>query len=270
LSYSVTEREQNAVGGERATQVTVSEDASVLGRTLVAYGTPLGEKAKSDYSLPTLLDGASRSRRLAFAATYVRNRAGKRMHHGSGIQLREERPDEYLDSLADFFAEVTRADTSRSEKNIWLSSDAVDVLLTVPLSEEADAFDVMDPRRPEREAELIEDMRQVAATVERTPRHTDLEEHAEAPAGRFADTFGSLTLAQAAAGLPPTTPSNLPDEYLLAELDAVCEEAGKTVTAKEFDELSMLTAQTYSYVFGSWNNAVREIGREPNREQPSN
>ena len=31
------------------------------------------------------------------------------------------------------------------------------------------------------------------------------------------------------------------------------------------DERSLLTAPTYQYVFGSWNDALREIGREPNR-----
>jgi hypothetical protein len=265
VPYSVTDREPKPAGGGRATQVTIDENASVLGRTLAAYGAPVGEKTGPSVSLPTVLDGAPRAVRLAFAATYVRNRAGTRMEHGAPVRFREERSPAYLDELAMFLGDVTRTETSRSEYNIRLSPAAVDCLLDVSLAS-AEDVDPMDPRRPDRERALIEELRRVASVVERTPRYGDLETHADQPAGRFRDTFGSLTLAQVAAGLPPTKPSNLPEEYLLAELDAVCEEAGGTVSAAEFEDRSLLPAQTYATVFGSWNDAIRAVGREPLRE----
>lgn len=265
LDYTIKDREQNSAGERRATEVTIDDAASVLGRVLAAYGTPVGEKAHQQFTLPSILDDASRTLRLIFAATYVRNRAGERMVNGSGVQFREERSDEYLKALTIFFAEVTRAETSLSESNIWLSADAVDILRSVPLTAELDDEpDNLDPRRPEVESALIEEMHRIAEIVDQTPRYSDLETHATLPPGRFRDAFGSLTMAQVAAGLPPTKPSHLPEEFLLAELEAVCEEAGETVTARAFNERSLLTAQTYSYVFGSWNDALREIGREPN------
>lgn len=119
----------------------------------------------------------------------------------------------------------------------------------------------------EREAELVEEMRRVASIVEGTPRAADLEEHGELPLYRYNSTFGSLTLAQLAAGLPPNNPGNLPEELLLAELDAVCEEAGRSVTAREFEDRSLFTARVYSHKFGTWNAAIRETGREPQQDR---
>lgn len=104
-----------------------TEDASVLGRVLVALGAPQGPKAQTVDSLPSYLDDAPDSVRTDFVRVYVSNR-GVPVDGRNTIQIMEERPARYLDALASLIASVTNMDTWRSKNIIRIPDEAEQVL----------------------------------------------------------------------------------------------------------------------------------------------
>ncbi|MWG35907.1 homing endonuclease associated repeat-containing protein [Halomarina oriensis] len=113
---------------------------------------------------------------------------------------------------------------------------------------------------------IVEELRTIAAEVERVPRTEDIKAHASFPSNHVHQVFGSLASAQLAAGMEPTTVRGLPDELLLNELEAVAAELGRTPTRRAFDERSLLPASGFKSRWGSWTDALKEIGLEPNVE----
>lgn len=57
-------------------------------------------------------------------------------------------------------------------------------------------------------------------------------------------------------------------EELLEELHRLREELDKTPTTDEMNQLGEYSAGAYQYHFGSWNDALREAGFDPNQSQP--
>lgn len=111
---------------DRATELRPTRDASVLGRVLSVLGAPTGEKAVDDITLPDYLDHVGTKHRREFARAYVITR-GSEMQYGR-IGFREERNEEYLNSLADLLRDVTDEAVWQSGKNVVLSGSAVDAL----------------------------------------------------------------------------------------------------------------------------------------------
>lgn len=110
-------------GGRRAQEHRPKEHASVLGRVLVILGAPIGEKnVQSDLTIPPYLMDAPRKSKMEFAAVYLRNRANP-IATGP-IRFREERSRQFLESLAQFFRDVTGHRVVLSEKNILFSPQA--------------------------------------------------------------------------------------------------------------------------------------------------
>lgn len=93
----------------RATEIRPAEDASALGRLLVALGAPRGEKnSDARLTLPQYLDDAPFVTRLDFARTYLHNRGVVRTdRENQPIQFREERSDQYRTELHSFLRAVT-------------------------------------------------------------------------------------------------------------------------------------------------------------------
>jgi hypothetical protein len=91
---------RHAEGDSRATEVIPAEDASVLGRVLIALGAPWGSKADGSLSLPPWLSNAPEPVRLAFARTYVTNRGTSRDDRPQRpVAFREERDASYRHGL---------------------------------------------------------------------------------------------------------------------------------------------------------------------------
>lgn len=117
------------------------------------------------------------------------------------------------------------------------------------------------------EAEIVAELRQVAETVKGTPTTEDLREHGTYSPEQVREWFGSLAAAQIAAGLEPTTTRGLPDELLLAEIQAIAEALGRTPTYDEFNAESVLSARSLETRFGSWTAALQAAGLEPTRRR---
>lgn len=92
---------------KRATEYRPADQGTLVGRLLVAFGAPRGEKARQRISLPPYLDNAPYMVRLDFARAYVYHRGTLREDKPtSPVQLREERDIGYMDELVEFFRDV--------------------------------------------------------------------------------------------------------------------------------------------------------------------
>ncbi len=103
-------------------------DSSVLGRVLVALGAPAGQKTGVD-RLPSYLYGSTATSELreSFVRVYVSNRAVSREDRDFH-QIREERSDRYLDTVAALIADVTGVEVWRGEQTVRFRDSAMDVL----------------------------------------------------------------------------------------------------------------------------------------------
>jgi len=103
-------------------------DASVLGRVLVAMGTPAGQKTNVK-RLPSYLYGSTATEQLRhdFVRVYVSNRAVDRENR-SFHQINEQRSDRYLDTLAVLIEDVTGIEAWRSDRMVLFRDHALDEL----------------------------------------------------------------------------------------------------------------------------------------------
>ncbi len=116
---------------------------------------------------------------------------------------------------------------------------------------------------PYSDADLLEDIRAVAAEVGGTPTLNDYREHGTAAVTTIYSHFGSWRDALAAAGYEPREPdSEVTDEELLEELERLADELGKRPTAVEMNDHGAHWAATYRRAFGSWNAACEAVGLE--------
>lgn len=91
----------------RTAEYRPGEQATLVGRFLVALGAPRGQKARQEISLPAYLDAAPYMVRLDFARAYVYHRGALREDKPtSPIQIHETRDLAYFDELVDFFRDV--------------------------------------------------------------------------------------------------------------------------------------------------------------------
>lgn len=102
-----------------ADELVPTEDAAILGRVLVTLDTPVGNKV-TIRRLPSYLDGAPDGLRREFARVYLQNRGVARPDKGIW-QIREERPEQYIRTLARFFDDVldTRIESGANIIRIW-------------------------------------------------------------------------------------------------------------------------------------------------------
>lgn len=111
-------------GDGRATEITPTIDASVLGRVLVAMGAPRGEKnATTDIQFPNWLWNVSDDLQQCFAKLYLSNR-GQQHPAKATMTFREERSESYLTALAEFLQDVTSASVRANGQNVVVSAAA--------------------------------------------------------------------------------------------------------------------------------------------------
>ncbi len=110
---------------DRATEVLPGEDASVLGRVLVALGAPLGAKnTDADVSLPAYLDDSPHQVRQEFVEVYVWNR-GQQAGEGETVQILEKRPEQFREELGVLIEDVADAPVYIRPDGVSISVDAI-------------------------------------------------------------------------------------------------------------------------------------------------
>jgi hypothetical protein len=111
---------------QRATVLEPGADQALLGRSLHAIGVPRGRKTEGDLTLPSYLATAPDPIRTDFVEIYVIFR-GSRRERGT-VDIREERSDTYLESLAELIEGVTGGKTTVRQNGIFLRKSVVDAL----------------------------------------------------------------------------------------------------------------------------------------------
>jgi len=128
------------------------------------------------------------------------------------------------------------------------------------------------PRTPDEE--LLDELRELAAALERPPTVADVRERAAYSHMTYYNRFGSFPEALEVAGIEPDPvsyrmgPGGFDDEEaLLADLERLTEELDRRPTCSDVTEYGRFGVGTYRRLFGSFSAALAEIGYDidPNR-----
>lgn len=118
------------------------------------------------------------------------------------------------------------------------------------------------------DAELIEDIRAVAAEVGEKPTLNDYREHGIAAVTTIYSHFDSWQNALESAGYEPREPdSEVTEEELLTELNRLADELGDRPTATDMNDHGAYWVSTYRRAFGSWNKALEAAGIDSSPSQ---
>jgi len=112
---------------------------------------------------------------------------------------------------------------------------------------------------------LIDDLRELAQEIERTPRKHDVEEKAPHSPSAYRSEFGSWNDALRVAGFNPNLEMKIPKPNLVAEINRLAE-GDEPPTTREMRERGKYSISAYRRAFDRWNEAVREAGYEPRQE----
>jgi hypothetical protein len=119
-------------------------------------------------------------------------------------------------------------------------------------------------RRRYSDDEILEELRQAAERLGRSPTMREFAQDTEARVHpqTVIEHFGTWNAAKRAAGLFPRR--FLTRDELLEQLRGLGEELGRTPTARDLAERgrSLPSASLYAHTFGSFGNALREAGFE--------
>jgi hypothetical protein len=119
-------------------------------------------------------------------------------------------------------------------------------------------------RRRYTDEEILEELRQAAERLDRSPTMREFAQDAQARVHpqTVIEHFGTWNAAKRAAGLFPRR--FLTREELLEQLRGLGQELGRTPTARDLAERgrSLPSASLYAHTFGSLANALREAGFE--------
>lgn len=113
------------------------------------------------------------------------------------------------------------------------------------------------------EEDLLDELRNIECQIGRTPTQDDISELGDFYAKTYIDYFGSWNGALEAAGLDVVRRTNLSEETLLKELRRLEEEVERTPTQHDMSELGEFSLDPYIRCFGSWIEALDQIGLEP-------
>ena len=110
----------------RATEVLPVTHGSVLGRTLAAWGCPVGGRATVE-TLPAIVDHAGAASQAAFLDAYVRHRAVDYPNKATS-RLHGQQPLAFHQAIAELITQVTAEHASAGERGVTVSAAAMRAL----------------------------------------------------------------------------------------------------------------------------------------------
>jgi hypothetical protein len=113
--------------------------------------------------------------------------------------------------------------------------------------------------------EMLDEIQRLERELDETPTSVDMNELGEYWASDYQDHFGGWNNALREAGLEPNQPRKIPTDDLLNELQRLAKKFSKTPTKKQMNDVGEYYGQSYRQRFGSWSEAVRQAGFEPNQ-----
>lgn len=119
--------------------------------------------------------------------------------------------------------------------------------------------------------DLIAEIQRLADEIGTVPTKDEMKEQGDYSQQPYLNQFGSWSAALDAAGLDSSArrKGRIPTADLTAELRRLADELDHTPFAKDMTQHGAYSAMTYRNRFGSWSDALAEIGLEPDRRGPS-
>jgi hypothetical protein len=183
----------------------------------------------------------------------------------AGKRFSQDELIEALKGLAELLGRTPRARDADADPDVPCRSTYVNRFGSWRKALEAAGIP-LDPRNTGYDREtLLDHLQDLAETLGRTPRRTDLEA-TDGPCPRtYQSHFGSWSGALVEAGLEVGPPSKRYEREELVEiLSALAQQLGHAPSMAELWEREGLpTPSTYKYRFGRWNAALEEAGLTP-------
>jgi len=108
------------------------------------------------------------------------------------------------------------------------------------------------------ESDLLAELRRLNEDVDGGLIASHMRRMGKFSVGTYSRKFGSWNDALREAGVELSNRSDIPKSELLAELQRLNEELGRTPTVEDMWEEGRFGSATYHTAFGSWNDAIRE------------
>lgn len=121
------------------------------------------------------------------------------------------------------------------------------------------------------EAALLRELLRIDEMSEGVPTQREVHEHGEYDPIEYTEAFGSWITALVEAGVadfefPDTAESpsaKYTDKELMTEIWRLTEHFGEPASSRDMDRFGEYSASTYSYRYGSWNEALEAAGLQP-------
>lgn len=114
-------------------------------------------------------------------------------------------------------------------------------------------------------SDLIAEIQRLFQVKGRNPTSMEMHREGKFSSSTVREKFGSWNDGLRAAGLTPKYHYEIPRRKLLEDIQTVAEEIGRTPTTADMVSEGQYSVRTAQSEFGSWNNALRAAGFEPNR-----
>lgn len=111
---------------------------------------------------------------------------------------------------------------------------------------------------------LLGEIRSIADSTGATPTLEEFLCNSQISAGPIYNRFGSWNAALQAADLSPNIQFDIAGDEVLKAIQQLGEELGRAPKAFEMDAQGKFSAKIAQRRFGSWNDALRQAGFEPN------
>lgn len=124
-------------------------------------------------------------------------------------------------------------------------------------------------RKKADESALLDDLRELAREVGKIPAASDMDEFGDRSSTTYQRRFGTWQHARQEAGFPEPNRYKIQSDVLLQQLRDFAEEIGHTPSQIEMKTEGPHSAQVYHNRFGTYGEAVRAAGLEPNQHSDS-
>ena len=190
--------------------------------------------------------------------------------HGAGIHFRYHTEDEKRDALINALRELhdglgrtpTAGDMNRA--GAFSVTTYCNYYSTWTEAVRSAGFEP-HRRRDITDADLLSELHRLYNEIGRTPNTVDMRDRGKFGISIYANRFGSWNQALKAAGYDPNVVSHANRDELLAELNRLYHEIRRVPAKSHMNELGRFATRTYQREFGSWNEAIKAAGMEPNQ-----
>jgi hypothetical protein len=112
-------------------------------------------------------------------------------------------------------------------------------------------------------SELLCELKRLNEELGRTPTAEDMWERGRFGSATYSTAFGSWNDAILEADLDVNVRSDIPEKELLEEIRSLADDLDRTPERRDMDQCGQFDSTTYKSRFGSWNEALKQVGFEP-------